>query len=325
MNLTISVAIYNGEKYIDRCLASIVEAYNQVDKSKLNLTVLCIDDGSTDGSENILEEFSKKYNFIKILQKENGGLASVRNLAIKVCSSDYLWLIDVDDEITEDSLSFIINKQLGNINVFNYEIFSHKGDYLYDGYNVINNSYNSIEDNKDFFTLSTATWRYIYSVEFLKKLDIEFLENRLYEDLNWMMKIWSQSYDIKTFNKSIYRYYLTDGSIMRNTNLSRRKEIIDVLDDMFAFYKERKIFSEFYDELEYIAINNILYIGYISVFRVDKHYPLLDIYLVYLNENFKGWTNNKYYKKLPLKRKILLLCVKYRLSRILSLLLKMVK
>ena len=101
MNLTISVAIYNGSQYIQRCLDSIILAYDKVNSGDMQLTVLAINDGSKDNSLDILHNYSD-YDFIKVIDKNNGGLSSVRNLSMDLCETDYLWMIDVDDEIEED-------------------------------------------------------------------------------------------------------------------------------------------------------------------------------------------------------------------------------
>ena len=98
MNLTISIAIYNGSQYIKRCLDSIILAYRKVNPEDIQLTVLAINDGSKDDSLDILKNYSN-HEFIKIIDKQNGGLSSVRNLSMDLCDTDYLWMIDVDDEL----------------------------------------------------------------------------------------------------------------------------------------------------------------------------------------------------------------------------------
>ena len=131
MNLTISVAIYNGSQYIKRCLDSIILAYGKVNSRDLQLTVLAINDGSKDNSLDILNNYSN-YDFIKVIDKINGGLSSVRNLSMELCDTDYLWMIDVDDEIEENSLEILSRLQLGEINVFNYRTFDSLGNFKFD-------------------------------------------------------------------------------------------------------------------------------------------------------------------------------------------------
>ncbi|MFR2209494.1 MAG: glycosyltransferase family 2 protein, partial [Streptococcus salivarius] len=79
-DLTVIIPVYNTEKYLRRCLESIV---NQDDIEQCSLKVICINDGSTDGSKKIIEEFVEKYSYIEIFNKENGGLADVRNTGLQ--------------------------------------------------------------------------------------------------------------------------------------------------------------------------------------------------------------------------------------------------
>ena len=85
MDLTIAIAVYNGEKYIERCIMSIVNAFNKVKSDSFKLKVLAINDGSKDNSLNALKSFGEKYDYINVIDKENGGLSSVRNLSIDLC------------------------------------------------------------------------------------------------------------------------------------------------------------------------------------------------------------------------------------------------
>lgn len=324
MDLTISIAVYNGEKYIDRCLSSIIKAHKKINSNDIKLSILAINDGSSDNSEKILNNYSKKYPIIKVINKKNGGLSSVRNISIDLCESEYLWFIDVDDEIDINSLLYLSKQHLGNINIFNYSTYSYKEDFLFNNYAVTDNSvYETILDNVSLLTQNSASWHYVFNTTFLRKVNIKFLDNILYEDLNWIIKVWPHAKNIHTFNKSIYRYYLTDNSIMRNTNLSKRMDIFRVFDDIIKYYKSRSILQQYFSEIEYLLIHNLLYVGYLSVFQIDKSSNLLSLYTNYLNNYSKNWNKNVYFLKLPVKRRILLYCIKYNLKSIISIIIKL--
>lgn len=79
-DLTVIIPVYNTGKYLRRCLESII---HQEGLKQCALRVICINDGSTDNSQTIIEEFIKKYSFIEIFNKENGGLADVRNKGLQ--------------------------------------------------------------------------------------------------------------------------------------------------------------------------------------------------------------------------------------------------
>ncbi len=105
LDLSIIVPVYNSEKYLSTCLDSIV---NQ--KTKFNYEVVCINDGSKDNSINILEDYQKKYNFIKIISQENGGISSARNTGINNASGKYFGFIDNDDKISENYVESLMNR-----------------------------------------------------------------------------------------------------------------------------------------------------------------------------------------------------------------------
>lgn len=91
--LSVIVPIYNVEAYLPRCLDSIINQTYQ------NLEIICVDDGSTDQSGAIAEEYAKKYSRIKVIHKENGGLVSARKAGILKASGEYATYVDSDDWI----------------------------------------------------------------------------------------------------------------------------------------------------------------------------------------------------------------------------------
>lgn len=96
MELTIIVPVYNGEKYLARCLQSIVE------QNISEMEILVINDGSTDRSKEIIEEFQKKYSNIVLINKKNGGLPQARKTGVKQAKGKYIGFVDADDWIEPD-------------------------------------------------------------------------------------------------------------------------------------------------------------------------------------------------------------------------------
>lgn len=91
--VSVILPIYNSKEYLEKCLKSVCgQTYR-------NLEIICIDDGSTDGSEVILDEFGKKDERIKIVHKENGGESSARNAGLRIMSGNYVGFVDCDDWI----------------------------------------------------------------------------------------------------------------------------------------------------------------------------------------------------------------------------------
>lgn len=98
MKISVIIPVYNVEDYLAQCIESVLmQSYN-------NLEVLLINDGSTDNSKVICENYAQKYRCIKLINKENGGLSDARNVRILNATGDYLIFIDSDDYWAEDFL-----------------------------------------------------------------------------------------------------------------------------------------------------------------------------------------------------------------------------
>jgi len=104
VKLSIIVPVYNVELYLKECLESLVS------QDVKDIEIICVDDGSTDGSNKILEEYEEKYHSVRVFHKENGGLSSARNFGLNKARGKYVVFVDSDDLWkTKDAASYIIN------------------------------------------------------------------------------------------------------------------------------------------------------------------------------------------------------------------------
>lgn len=103
--VSIIIPVYNAQDYIVRCLDSCTA--QQMKNSKYKYEVVCVDDGSTDGSLEIIKEYASKYNLIKVISKNNNGVSSARNCGMLAANGKYIWFVDSDDWIAEGSVGAI--------------------------------------------------------------------------------------------------------------------------------------------------------------------------------------------------------------------------
>ena len=103
MLISIIIPVYNVRKYLEECLDSVI---NQTYK---NIEIICVNDGSTDNSLELLYEYSKKDSRIKIIDKKNGGVSSARNLGIKNAIGEYIYFVDSDDWIELNLIEEFVN------------------------------------------------------------------------------------------------------------------------------------------------------------------------------------------------------------------------
>ena len=117
--ITIVVPVYKVEKYIDRCVTSIL---NQTYK---NLQIILVDDGSPDNCGKICDEYAKKDNRIEVIHKENGGLSDARNAGINIAKGKYIAFVDSDDYVSNDYIEYmykILKKENAKISICELQI-----------------------------------------------------------------------------------------------------------------------------------------------------------------------------------------------------------
>lgn len=106
--VSIILPVYNAKDYLEKCLDSILgQTYR-------NLEILCIDDGSTDGSEVILDKYSRKDGRIRLIHKENGGECSARNTGLRMMTGQYVGFVDCDDWVEEDMYEKLMSVMVKN-------------------------------------------------------------------------------------------------------------------------------------------------------------------------------------------------------------------
>lgn len=108
MKLSIIVPVYNVQRYLDECVQSIVS------QTFTDWECILVDDGSTDGSGAMCDEWAKKDSRIKVIHKSNGGLGSARNAGISVANGDFVAFVDSDDFVSENIFSFLFEKISAN-------------------------------------------------------------------------------------------------------------------------------------------------------------------------------------------------------------------
>ncbi|MCQ2554718.1 MAG: glycosyltransferase family 2 protein [Clostridia bacterium] len=99
--ISVIIPAYNAEKYVRDCMDSVLN------QTFTDFEVICVDDGSTDSTPEILDEYSKLDNRVKVIYQENGGVSKARNAGVEKCSGEYIAFIDADDRVTESYLEFL--------------------------------------------------------------------------------------------------------------------------------------------------------------------------------------------------------------------------
>lgn len=236
MRFSIIIPVYNVENELKRCLQSVRS------QSYQDYEVILVDDGSTDGSGELCDEFSKEDSRAIVVHKENGGLSSARNKGIEYANGEYLIFLDSDDYI-EFNFCEVISEAVekGNVDIIAIEM-------LFERNGIINEKrIKNIEpyhENRcrDFLveTLKTASFNAeacgnVYRTEFWKKNCFKFADV-YHEDLEIALKVFLAAGNIVYCPDAKYHAVARTGSIMNDVNKAekRQKDLINILKSWFV-------------------------------------------------------------------------------------------
>lgn len=230
MNMTLSIVIpvYNVEKYLTQCMNSIVK------QNKFNLVeVLLIDDGSTDSSFSICEDYEKKFKNIKVIHQQNSGQAIARNNGIKYSKGDYIMFMDSDDYFNDNN---IISKIINIINIKEPDLIMYGYKKIYENSNLIKEK-KKISGNINLKKLIKTNyykgcpWDKVIKKKILIDNDIFFPAGMLSEDIDFCAKLLSyiNSEKVEIINENPYMYRQRNGSTTKNIKSSHINDIYNIL------------------------------------------------------------------------------------------------
>ena len=282
--ISIIVPIYNVEKYLPKCIESIL---NQTFKE---FELILVDDGSPDNSGSICDEYSKKDERIKVIHKENGGVSSARNVGLGSALGEYIGFVDPDDYINEDMFEVLYNLCIST----NSDIAICKNSREINGeiYGTEDDIYTKIMDTdealKEMFKANLyrfALWNKICKKKCF--YGIRFPEGRVHEDLSATYKIIANSSKVIFTNYVGYIYVKRDESILTKKYNKNRLQSFIGWDEIFRFFNKNyvNLKVELLNCYTYWCIDNIYYIlnqitntkqaiNYLKVLRgyMDKYY-----------------------------------------------------
>ncbi len=307
IDVSIIIPVYNVEKYLEKCLSSLVK------QTLKNIEIIVVNDGTKDNSQKIIDKFVKEYpKLIISIIKENGGQGSARNLGLKHASGEYIGYVDSDDYVEKDMFEKMFNKAK-----------EENLDIVVCGNNIVDESYNVIKtetpiifnDERNILFGKPAVWNKIYKHKILEGL--EFRSKKLYEDLDFSLKLLLKDYKIGYIDEYLYNYLLRAGSSMNNSNIGRNLDIIDAFEETINYYKKNNKYKKIQSELEILAVEHIYISSIVRVILSSADYKnkteIINKLKYYVDNSFPNYMNNKYLKDITKKRRIILYLIKNKL------------
>lgn len=249
--LSIIVPVYNVEKYLARCLDSILA------QTFTDFELIAVDDGSPDNCGNILDKYALKDERVKVIHKENGGLSSARNAGIDVAIGEYICFVDSDDYVSNvfvDRLYTLIKENDADISQCCFKQTSNDTEVSSNGLEI--DTYTNVEMIKNLYNQSYVTSVVAWNKMYKKKIfaDVRFPHGKIHEDEGTTYKLFYNAAKVVTTTEDLYFYYMADNSITRSGFSLKKLDYLDVLKERMEFYKANNL-EQFYklDVLRFIT------------------------------------------------------------------------
>lgn len=332
MLVSIIVPVYNVEKYLKKCVDSLIN------QSYKDFEILLIDDGSTDSSRIICDEYANKYNFITSYHKKNSGLGLTRNYGMRYAKGKYITFVDSDDFVTPKMLENLvanIKKARADFVIGSFSRVDQNGkcffkkhykNEIFAGNQILDKLCPRVlgglpNKNDD---IKASVWNNLYNFEFIKENNLLFLSERKYvsEDIAWTIQCLKFANTVAVTSDSDYCYRVNNNSLSRKYNSQKfylyntfykyiLKEISNLGLDDDAIVRFQKQYLINLAASIFQEKNNNFKIAYSNIKKICNDKTVINV------------LSNYPVKKLKIKPRIFTILVKYKVTLVLSILIQL--
>ncbi len=298
--ISIIVPVYNVKQHLEQCLTSLVE------QTFRDIRIIIVNDGSTDGSKEIINRFAINYpDLILAVEKENGGLSSARNYGLNYVETEYVGFIDSDDYAEKNMYQLMYEQavsQDADLVVSDLRYFFEDDSvkpFVSKGLNIAWN-----EDHKKAALLSPMfAWNKLYRFKLFTELKLRYPLGLWYEDVPVSIKAIINANKIAWVQEVGVNYRQRANSIMQTKYNPKMHDIFKILQIMLDDLKQNDNLERYYDEIEYLFIEYLMYFGAFRFLRSGKHKEMLSKAFKMINDEFPKWRKNRYLEKIDLKNR----------------------
>lgn len=284
-DISIIVPIYNAEKYIKKCLDSIIN------QTKKEIEIILINDGSTDNTENIIKEYKDKR--IKYFKNTNHGIGYTRNFGIDKSTSKYIMFLDSDDYLEKTACEELFKKaEKDNLDIVISDFYKVYEDRI-EVIKLPSFKDSSLKENPDILTEYLNPWAKLYNSKLVKDNNIKFVEDLKYEDAPFVIEALDKAKKIGKVNKPL-NYYVIHGN--SETTVRDRKcfDILQIVDKIRKYTKNKEYLKDKIDKLTVRILTNY------TIQQRNQKSKLIGLEFIdkafeYLKKEVPDYKNNKYY------------------------------
>ena len=245
MRFSIIIPVYNVEQFLHDCLDSVHgQTYSDWE-------AICVNDGSTDGSSVILDEYAAKDSRFKMISQNNAGTAAARNTGLKVANGDYIFFLDSDDWIEDYALQILADS------VNDEDVLCFSGKRYFEATNTFNPADELPEkqyrNGMDYYNENALLARdfafvcvvlRVYKRTFIIGNNLFFDEDVSFEDNLWVPIVLFNAQEVKVVPDVIYVYRVREGSKMQEISLARKKDMLKVANRLAAYFIPKRGFDK---------------------------------------------------------------------------------
>jgi len=292
LKFSVIVPVYNVEKFLAKCLDSVLN------QDFDDYEIIAVNDGSTDSSPEILDEYSKKTDKLKVINQKNKGLGGARNTAIEAAGGEFLVFVDSDDFIPREMLSTLFDYfDKYNLDILSFDLTA---VYTSDFPDTVTTDFEDefvFLNTKEFLISEPTACAKAYRRSLYIDNDIRFPERLWYEDLATVYRLVPFADKIGYLKKPLYYYVQQPNSITHSANTTRMMEIITAFDTVQSYFKETGCYNEYYSELEWLCVKHVLYYSAHRFLTKGYYYKQMNSLYKYVCSNYPHFMDNKYVKE----------------------------
>lgn len=278
--ISLVMPVYNVEKFLNKALTSVE---NQTFK---DFEMIIVDDGSSDKSCEIAEEFCSKNPNFKLIKQENSGPAAARNTGVSHCKGQYIAFMDSDDYLEKNFLEELYNlaKKTGaDIACCNFNMyFPNKNLKVYMPFNSLPGVYTKSKALRKLIldvSVHYFIWNKLYKKELFLERNIKF-DNMYFEDISTSPRLFYFAKTVAFTSKALYNYTMRENSILHSINAKKINDYIKALGIIKSFLEENNDYEEYSNHV-WVYAQRVKFVVY---------YYIINLHLKALN--FKGFGKN---------------------------------
>lgn len=247
--ISVIIPVYNVEKYLNKCITSVVE------QTYKNLEIIIVDDGSTDQSPEICDEWKKRDSRIQVVHSSNGGAGKARNTALDMATGDYVTFVDSDDYIAPQMYQVLLEQFYDGIGIVecNYSMVYDDSEkfkeerkiYKIHTYSAMQAMHENINDH----IFRQLIWNKMYRKDVIK--GIYFPTGNKIDDESWTYQAIGNASKLIYIDQKLYAYRQQEQSVMHLLDAKKRLEALKAKEE------RHKYICEFMPQLKVESLNNL--------------------------------------------------------------------